>query len=156
MGRLCHKSITATALLLIFVAVFPKTVESNGSVFELDLESLENYDGRAISGGCCSGQPRVNGSCSGDCAVYLHFCFRHFEANPSPSSDCTYFQLQTSLLGKNGSSRGSYDVAGQGKMYFDLPFTWPGQFNLIVEAWHPPEQRRCRYVPVVYTEAATF
>lgn len=138
MGRLYLKSITATALLLIFVAVFPQRVKSSQGIFELDLESFENSDGREISGGCCSGRPRANGSCPGNCTVYLHFCIQHYQAELDVKTPCTFFAFQTSLLVRNSS--GSYNVHNQ-KMTVDLPFTWPGQFNMVVEAWHPPEEK---------------
>ncbi|GBM32629.1 Neurogenic locus protein delta [Araneus ventricosus] len=139
MGRLCLKYITATALLFIFVAVCPQRVKCNGALFELILESLENSDGREITGvGCCSGlPPRADASCPGDCSVYLHFCIQNYQEQPS--NHCPYFELQTVLLSQNGTT--SYDISRQEKMVFDLPFKWPGNFNFLIEAWHPPDSK---------------
>ncbi|KAG8178281.1 hypothetical protein JTE90_001317 [Oedothorax gibbosus] len=141
MGRLYLKSITATALLLIFVAVFPQRVEPFG-LFELDLLSLSNSDGREASGGCCSGL-RVSepgGSCPLDqCPVVLRFCITHYQSVVRDLDRCTFFEFETRLLRRQSASSTSYDVAPQQRVSFNMEFGWPNDFTIIVDAWHTPQ-----------------
>ncbi|XP_054714506.1 delta-like protein C [Uloborus diversus] len=137
MGTLCHNFITATAtLFLIVFAAHLCEVESSG-IFELDLVSFENRGGRDYLGGCCSGRSEgpFSTRCQGTCPVYLRVCVKHYQATVEPDSACTFYEFSTPVLNETSQ------LSQQHNMSFDLKFTWPGQFTLIVEAWHPTARK---------------
>ncbi|XP_035216112.1 delta-like protein D, partial [Stegodyphus dumicola] len=122
------------------------TVESFG-IFELDLVSFENRGGREILGGCCSGRHRADGSCQGTCSVYLRICIKHYQATVDPDSPCTFHEFQTPPLTANKSTNpneedsGIFNLQDQHRMSFNLGFTWPGEFSLIIEAWRHSDKK---------------
>nr|CAD45191.1 Delta2 protein [Cupiennius salei] len=145
MGTVCRSFITATAtLFLILTAAHLQEVKPFG-IFELNLVSYENREGRDdILGGCCSGRLGADGSCP-PCPVYLRVCVKHYQALVDPSSPCTFHEFVTPLLvAANGTAeedRGLQVLSDPDTMTFDFNLTWLGEFSLIVEAWHPSERK---------------
>ncbi|XP_015905653.1 delta-like protein B [Parasteatoda tepidariorum] len=132
---IAHYTCTATALVVCIVMLSFYKVEST-SIFQLDILSYNNPEGRDIFGGCCSGRRRADESCQGNCSVYLRFCIKHYEVNVDLKGECTFIEYLTPLL---SSSSHAMDSQDQSKLSFDLNFTWLGEFSLIVEAWQPSQ-----------------
>ncbi|XP_030748498.1 neurogenic locus protein delta [Sitophilus oryzae] len=105
-------------------------------VFELKLLSFDNEAGKDDQGRCCSGRPSGQ-ECDGDCRPRFRICLKEYQVKIDANSPCTFGDVITSELGP-----GSADDPQSGfvnPIAFRFPFTWPGTFSLIVEAWHGNE-----------------
>ncbi|XP_014254635.1 neurogenic locus protein delta [Cimex lectularius] len=118
--------------LLLFLLGYPFKCQSSG-VFELKILSLENPLGRDSMGECCTGGGSGGGGeCPRPCLTRLRACLKHYQAQVDYTSNCTFGDLVTPVLGTN-----SLDLTPNGHLIsFPFDFTWPGTFSLIVEAWH--------------------
>ncbi|KAF5295925.1 hypothetical protein FQR65_LT10356 [Abscondita terminalis] len=120
----------------ILVGLFLALHQANSSgVFELRLKSFDNEAGKEDSGKCCSGNSGEKSKCSDSCHPRFRVCLKEYRVNIDPTSPCTFGDVTTSVLGPNFKS----DTAQDGfdnSIRFSFPFTWPGTFSLIVEAWH--------------------
>lgn len=98
------------------------------SIFELNLVSFENREGRDFRGGCCSGRLGADGLCP-PCPVYLRVCIKHYQVIVDPASPCTFAEVVTPLLQATNSTseddQGLMVLNERDTMIFDLNFTWP-------------------------------
>ncbi|KAF5283367.1 hypothetical protein FQA39_LY04743 [Lamprigera yunnana] len=107
---------------------------ASSGVFELRLKSFNNEAGKDDLGKCCSGKLGENSQCSGACHPRFRVCLKEYRVNIDPTSPCTFGDVTTSVLGPNFDSdtQDGFDNS----IRFSFPFTWPGTFSLILEAWH--------------------
>ncbi|KAJ8953252.1 hypothetical protein NQ318_015834 [Aromia moschata] len=108
--------------------------ESSG-VFELRLISFDNEAGKDDLGKCCTGKTKSNNECDGVCRPRFRVCLKEYQVKIDTTSPCTFGDVITSELGPNPVT----DTPQNGfsnSIAFPFPFTWPGTFSLIVEAWH--------------------
>ncbi|KAF7287760.1 hypothetical protein GWI33_003394 [Rhynchophorus ferrugineus] len=102
-------------------------------VFELKLLSFDNEAGKDDQGRCCSGKPSGQ-ECDGDCRPRFRICLKEYQAKIDATSPCTFGDVITSELGPGPADDPQSGFANAIALRF--PFTWPGTFSLIVEAWH--------------------
>ncbi|XP_030374213.1 neurogenic locus protein delta [Scaptodrosophila lebanonensis] len=115
-------------------------VHSSGN-FELRLKYFSNEHGRDNEGHCCSGQTdAATGKCIGTCKTRFRVCLKHYQAKIDTTSQCTYGDVVTPILGENSvnlTDTQSFQNKGfTNPIQFAFNFAWPGTFTLIVEAWH--------------------
>ncbi|KAH1023112.1 hypothetical protein HUJ04_012383 [Dendroctonus ponderosae] len=111
--------------------IFFQTLSSG--VFELRLLSFDNQAGKDDLGKCCSGRPSGL-ECEGDCRPRFRICLKEYQVKIDATSPCTFGDVITSELGPGPADDPQSGFANAIAMRF--PFTWPGTFSLIVEAWH--------------------
>jgi delta-like protein len=112
-------------------------------LFELQIRAFRNDLGLTSNGTCCNGF-RQNGICSAPCRTFFKVCLAHFQADiaSNPQPRCTFANFTTPVLGDNSmdfSILSDLPVQGsrQNTFYFPVTeFSWPGDFSLIIEAWH--------------------
>ncbi|CAG0906674.1 unnamed protein product, partial [Darwinula stevensoni] len=123
-----------TSLLPFFLALLQQA-QSEG-VFELRLRAFHNDLGKDDQGDCCSGVPDPqSGVCSGVCHTRFHLCLAHYQVRIE-SGQCTFGVGRIPVIGDNSvffTDRGSRNPLINS---IPLNFTWPGDFSLIIEAWH--------------------
>ncbi|XP_036332871.1 neurogenic locus protein delta [Rhagoletis pomonella] len=130
--------ITAAAILTFLVIV--NEVHSSG-LFELRLRYFNNDYGRDSEGNCCSGisDPQT-GKCIGTCKTRFRVCLKHYQAKIDTTSQCTYGDVVTPILGENSvnlTNTQKFKSKGfTNPIQFAFNFAWPGTFTLIVEALH--------------------
>jgi delta-like protein len=120
--------------LLVFVVFALHQAESSG-VFELRLISFDNEAGKDDLGKCCSGISGTNSECEGMCRPRFRVCLKEYQVKIDTTSPCTFGDVITTELEPNPGS----DTPQNGfenSIALPFPFTWPGTFSLIVEAWH--------------------
>ncbi|XP_060536934.1 neurogenic locus protein delta [Cylas formicarius] len=108
--------------------------ESSG-VFELRLISFDNEAGKDDMGKCCTGKSLSNNECDGVCRPRFRICLKEYQVKIDATSPCTFGDVITSEMGPNPVT----DTPQNGfsnAISLKFPFTWPGTFSLIVEAWH--------------------
>ncbi|EDW83808.1 uncharacterized protein Dwil_GK13480 [Drosophila willistoni] len=115
-------------------------VHSTGN-FELRLKYFSNENGRDNEGHCCSGETdAATSKCVGTCKTRFRVCLKHYQAKIDTTSQCTYGDVVTPVLGENSvnlTDAQSYQNKGfSNPIQFGFTFSWPGTFTLIVEAWH--------------------
>lgn len=121
---------------LIWILAFYQA-ESSG-VFELRLISFDNEAGKNDLGTCCTGKSRPNSDCDGFCRPRFRVCLKEYQVKIDTTSKCTFGDKITPELGPNPAT----DTPQNGfsnPIALPFPFTWPGTFSLIVEAWHGNE-----------------
>ncbi|XP_014672050.1 PREDICTED: delta-like protein B [Priapulus caudatus] len=116
-------------------------------VFELQLISFRNQLGLDNEGECC-GVRTSSGSCAGSCMTFFNVCLSHYEkklsADPQPVS-CTFGQSETSVLRRNSFNLTSRDTLGSSfvnPIRLEFPYSWLGDFSLIIEAWHQQSAKK--------------
>ncbi|CAG9759563.1 unnamed protein product [Ceutorhynchus assimilis] len=116
---------------LVGLSLFLQTPASG--VFELRLLSFDNQAGKDDLGRCCSGRPSGL-ECEGDCRPRFRICLKEYQVKIDATSPCTFGDVITSELGPGPADDPQSGFANAIAVRF--PFTWPGTFSLIVEAWH--------------------
>ncbi|XP_076321900.1 delta-like protein D [Tachypleus tridentatus] len=125
-----------TALFIVGLQIF--FVEAPG-VFVLRFTSFSNPDHTAADGECCG--DRLGNKCEADCNTFFRVCVTHVSRKiPSYESSrrldfntpCTIGVSVTDIIHRSGSDM-EYHLP---VLNFTFDFSWPGQFTLIVEAWH--------------------
>ncbi|KAH9509092.1 hypothetical protein Btru_049004 [Bulinus truncatus] len=131
---------------LVFLFCLQETLGSG--VFELQIRSFTNDIGLTANGTCCSGY-RQNGLCTAPCRTYFRVCLSHYQADIGTTSlapRCTFANFTTPVLGDNTmnfSVLSALPVQNSRQNVLTLPvteFQWPGDFSLIIEAWHDASQ----------------
>ncbi|XP_050314804.1 neurogenic locus protein delta [Anthonomus grandis grandis] len=102
-------------------------------VFELRLLSFDNQAGKDDQGRCCSGRP-LGLECEGECRPRFRICLKEYQVKIDATSTCTFGDVSTSELGPGPADDPQSGFANA--IAVKIPFTWPGSFSLIVEAWH--------------------
>ncbi|XP_001360022.4 neurogenic locus protein delta [Drosophila persimilis] len=115
-------------------------VHSSGN-FELRLKYFSNEHGRDNEGRCCSGETdAATGKCLGTCKTRFRVCLKHYQATIDTTSQCTYGDVVTPILGENSVNltdvQRFQNKGFSNPIQFPFQFSWPGTFSLIVEAWH--------------------
>ncbi|XP_076464788.1 uncharacterized protein LOC143296643 [Babylonia areolata] len=107
-------------------------VEATG-VFELHLKSFTNDHGLNADGNCCNGI-RTGERCTSQCHTFFHVCLTHYQAAISSSASSSSSSSGGSGPGLSSSS----DLSSvDSPIRFPIrDFAWPGDFSLIIEAWH--------------------
>ncbi|XP_037807824.1 neurogenic locus protein delta [Lucilia sericata] len=129
-------------LLSAFVALTLIIQEVNTSgLFELRLKYFKNDYGRDSEGHCCSGQTdTATGRCIGGCKTRFRVCLKHYQAKIDTTSQCTYGDVVTPILGENSvnltDTQTLQNKDFSNPIQFAFNFAWPGTFTLIVEALH--------------------
>ncbi|KAK6998227.1 delta-like protein D [Biomphalaria glabrata] len=133
------------AVLWTLYILCVQETETSG-VLELQIRSFRNDIGLTANNTCCSGF-RQDGLCSSPCRTFFKVCLAHFQSdignNPEPK--CTFANYTTPVLGKNTmdfTGLSNLPVQSQQNV-FTFPvtqFQWPGDFSLIIEAWHDTTQ----------------
>ncbi|XP_059148224.1 delta-like protein 1 [Physella acuta] len=117
--------------------------ESSASgVFELRIESFHNDLGLTSNGTCCSGY-RKNGVCSLQCRTYFKVCLTHYQSNIAALTNpkCTFANYSTPVVGNNSMDFTTAATSSTFR-YPVTEFAWPGDFSLIIEAWHEADSSR--------------
>ncbi|XP_055716834.1 neurogenic locus protein delta [Phlebotomus papatasi] len=130
--------INITLALWILTISLVVQVESSG-LFELRLKYFRNDNGRDNTGACCSGRSdSVTGKCIGTCKTRFRVCLKHYQAKIDTTSQCTFGDVMTPVLGENtiNMTSQSQQIGFVNPIQFPFDFAWPGTFTLIVEAWH--------------------
>ncbi|KAL8590103.1 hypothetical protein ACOMHN_034334 [Nucella lapillus] len=108
-------------------------------VFELHLQSFRNAKGLNQDGNCCNGY-RTEGKCSSPCKTFFRVCLTHYQVNiaTDPSPQCTFGEFSTPVVADNSVNFSSRtDLPMDNPLRFPVrEFAWPGDFSLVVEAWH--------------------
>lgn len=107
----------------------PSQVHSSGN-FELRLKYFSNEHGRDNEGHCCSGQTdATTGKCIGTCKTRFRVCLKHYQATIDTTSQCTYGDVVTPILGENSfnlTDAQSYQNKGfTNPIQFAFNFAWP-------------------------------
>ncbi|XP_016982761.1 neurogenic locus protein delta [Drosophila rhopaloa] len=115
-------------------------VHSSGN-FELRLKYFSNDHGRDHEGRCCSGESdSATGKCLGSCKTRFRVCLKHYQATIDTTSQCTYGDVVTPILGENSvnltDAQRFQNKGFTNPIQFPFQFSWPGTFSLIVEALH--------------------
>ncbi|KAF6731683.1 Delta-like protein 4 [Oryzias melastigma] len=110
-----------TSTLVIVMPLFTQVLGS--SVFEIDLHHFQNTKGLLANGRRCS---------MAGCRTYFKVCLKNYQKVVSPGK-CIFGQATTPVLGTD-----SFSIPQETRLRMPLNFTWPGDFSLVVEAWHSP------------------
>ncbi|XP_044257277.1 neurogenic locus protein delta [Tribolium madens] len=119
---------------LVFVILAQHQADSSG-VFELRLISFDNEAGKDDKGRCCSGISAPNSECEGMCRPRFRICLKEYQVKIDTTSPCTFGDVITTEFETNPGSDNSQN-GFENSIALPFPFTWPGTFSLIVEAWH--------------------
>uniref|UniRef100_A0A1A9ZXT9 Delta-like protein n=1 Tax=Glossina pallidipes TaxID=7398 RepID=A0A1A9ZXT9_GLOPL len=129
-------------LISAFIAINIVVEEVSASgLFELRLKYFKNDYGRDSEGHCCSGQSDpTTGKCIGGCKTRFRVCLKHYQAKIDTTSQCTYGDVVTPILGENSvnltDTQNFQNKGFTNPIQFAFNFAWPGTFTLIVEALH--------------------
>ncbi|XP_065355030.1 neurogenic locus protein delta [Calliphora vicina] len=130
-------------LLLSALAALTLIIQevNTSGLFELRLKYFKNDYGRDSEGHCCSGQSdSATGRCIGGCKTRFRVCLKHYQAKIDTTSQCTYGDVVTPILGENSvnltDSQALQNKDFSNPIQFAFNFAWPGTFTLIVEALH--------------------
>ncbi|CAG9855296.1 unnamed protein product [Phyllotreta striolata] len=107
-------------------------------VFELRLISFDNEAGKNDLGTCCTGKTKSNAECDGLCRPRFRVCLKEYQVKIDTTSKCTFGDKITPELDPNPISD-TLENGFSNPIALPFPFTWPGTFSLIVEAWHGNE-----------------
>uniref|UniRef100_A0A1B0CSW0 Notch ligand N-terminal domain-containing protein n=1 Tax=Lutzomyia longipalpis TaxID=7200 RepID=A0A1B0CSW0_LUTLO len=102
-------------------------VESSG-LFELRLKYFKNDNGRDNTGVCCSGRSdSVTGKCIGTCKTRFRVCLKHYQAKIDTTSQCTFGDVMTPVLGENtiNMTSQSQQIGFVNPIQFPFDFAWP-------------------------------
>uniref|UniRef100_A0A3P9H8Z2 Delta-like protein n=1 Tax=Oryzias latipes TaxID=8090 RepID=A0A3P9H8Z2_ORYLA len=110
-----------TSTLVIVMPLFTQVLGS--SVFEIDLHHFQNTKGLLANGRRCS---------MAGCRTYFKVCLKNYQKVVSPGK-CIFGKATTSVLGTD-----TFSIPQEARLRMPLNFTWPGDFSLVVEAWHSP------------------
>ncbi|XP_075145714.1 neurogenic locus protein delta [Haematobia irritans] len=124
----------------LVLSIIIEEVQSSG-LFELRLKYFKNDYGRDSEGKCCSGQTdAATGKCIGGCKTRFRVCLKHYQAKIDTTSQCTYGDVVTPVLGENSvnltDTQTLQNKEFSNPIQFAFNFAWPGTFTLIVEALH--------------------
>uniref|UniRef100_A0A1B0EX48 Notch ligand N-terminal domain-containing protein n=1 Tax=Phlebotomus papatasi TaxID=29031 RepID=A0A1B0EX48_PHLPP len=106
-------------------------VESSG-LFELRLKYFRNDNGRDNTGACCSGRSdSVTGKCIGTCKTRFRVCLKHYQAKIDTTSQCTFGDVMTPVLGENtiNMTSQSQQIGFVNPIQFPFDFAWPKEFE---------------------------
>ncbi|XP_022258237.1 delta-like protein 1, partial [Limulus polyphemus] len=113
-----------------------KQVETSG-VFDLRLTSYSNPNHTTADGECCG--DRLGNECEADCSTFFRVCLTHVSRKISSyeskrrldfNTPCTFGMSVSDIVDRSGLENNLPELD------FNFDFSWPGQFLLIVEAWH--------------------
>lgn len=107
----------------------PLQVHSSGS-FELRLKYFSNDHGRDNEGRCCSGESDgATGKCLGSCKTRFRVCLKHYQATIDTTSQCTYGDVITPILGENSvnltDAQRFQNKGFTNPIQFPFSFSWP-------------------------------
>lgn len=108
-------------------------VESSG-LFELRLKYFRNDNGRDNTGACCSGRSdSVTGKCIGTCKTRFRVCLKHYQAKIDTTSQCTFGDVMTPVLGENtiNMTSQSQQIGFVNPIQFPFDFAWPVSYTLL-------------------------
>lgn len=109
-------------------------------VFEVSLLKLNNNRGLTHNGRCCVGASTFP-PCTDQCQTFFSACLLHYTQSMPSQRSCTYGYSITAVFDANNIL--ANEEKGDGiviKMPVDI--SWPGQFTLIIEAWHDIDGNR--------------
>lgn len=112
-----------------FLCFFLFQVQTSG-LFELRLKYFKNDYGRDSEGHCCSGQSdAASGKCIGGCKTRFRVCLKHYQAKIDTTSQCTYGDVVTPILGENSvnltDSASLQNKEFLNPIQFAFNFAWP-------------------------------
>ncbi|KAK3092618.1 hypothetical protein FSP39_005038 [Pinctada imbricata] len=124
-------------LWIIQLFILISKVHSTG-VFELYLGSFQNRNGHDSDGNCCNGifSPSSSLNCSSSCRTFFRICLTHYQTHITDEVHCSYAEEITPVLGDNNVNFHNLPVKFENPIRFPFQFSWPGDFSLILEAWH--------------------
>uniref|UniRef100_A0A3Q1EF22 Delta-like protein n=1 Tax=Acanthochromis polyacanthus TaxID=80966 RepID=A0A3Q1EF22_9TELE len=121
-------------IMLCLLCLLFLQVSSASGHFELQMLSMQNVNGRLLTGACCDGSRDVPaGRCMTDqCDTYFRICLKEYQLKVSSAGPCSFGSASTPVLGGN-----TFSVAGNDKaagILLPFSFAWPRSYTLIVEA----------------------
>ncbi|XP_018330365.1 neurogenic locus protein delta [Agrilus planipennis] len=117
---------------LVGLVLVLQQADSSG-IFELRLKSFDNDAGKEDFGKCCTGKMK-NSECIGTCQPQFRICLKEYQVVVDLKGPCTFGEVITPvyLANQRTESQDGFDSP----IRFPFPFTWPGTFSLIVQAYH--------------------
>lgn len=120
-------------IINLFLCFFLFQVQTSG-LFELRLKYFKNDYGRDSEGHCCSGQSdAASGKCIGGCKTRFRVCLKHYQAKIDTTSQCTYGDVVTPILGENSvnltDSASLQNKEFLNPIQFAFNFAWPVSVN---------------------------
>ncbi|XP_050417531.1 neurogenic locus protein delta isoform X2 [Patella vulgata] len=130
---------TEAFLWICVLSVVVGEVYTSG-VFEVKIRSLSNHHGRTVSGRCCSG-PENNEDCVATCRTFFTLCLLHYQKPVPNYPTCTFGEAVTQIVGENNIG---HELGAEPPFTVQIPFSfyWPGNFALIIDAWHDHHRNR--------------
>lgn len=130
--RVCLNELLFNLIWLIkypLLVLHPLQVHSSGS-FELRLKYFSNDHGRDNEGRCCSGESDgATGKCLGSCKTRFRVCLKHYQATIDTTSQCTYGDVITPILGENSvnltDAQRFQNKGFTNPIQFPFSFSWP-------------------------------
>lgn len=118
------------------------------------LRYFKNDFGRDSEGHCCSGKSdTVTRNCIGGCKTRFRVCLKHYQAKIDTTSQCTYGDVVTPILGENSvnlTDTNNFQNKGfTNPIQFAFNFAWPVSCTLLIICTRDGVVRQC-FVRVVF------
>ncbi|OWF41210.1 delta-like protein D [Mizuhopecten yessoensis] len=127
---------TSTRFVVLWFITLQLSMVTCTAVFELKLSLFKNEDGLNTDGNCCNGF-RKDGKCSDTCRTFFWICLTHYQKTIPDDASCTFASVTTPILGSNSVNfSAQLPVKFDNPLDFSIPYSWPGTFSLIVNAYH--------------------
>ncbi|XP_067941299.1 delta-like protein B isoform X2 [Watersipora subatra] len=122
---------TRIALLLFIIT----EVSSTGQ-FELNLLEFSNTNGLLNNRSCCVGPTPDRDICTGQCSTYFKICVKPYQERVT-DGNCAFGEYVSNVIPNNNSflfPQNVYEFTNP--LVFSVDYVWPGDFGLIIEAYH--------------------
>ncbi|XP_072565591.1 protein jagged-1b [Paramormyrops kingsleyae] len=131
-----RSSVFATFSVHAFLLCLWTQVSDASGHFELQILSMQNVNGKLLSGRCCGGVRSASDQrCTRDeCDTYFKVCLKEYQSRVVTAGPCSFGTGSTPVIGGNTFSLKNTMRKEKSRIVLPFSFAWPRAYTLILEA----------------------